>query len=633
MTPGVQVRPVHVQPGSPSDNAPMTLDDYVTLERPITGPLRSSSTTPAPIPRPGSTNISEDLPAQVTTSLAPIVFQPVRPAYTPFRYNEASQPSGFTINESQPANEAYTRLRQDQAAESGRLLSQEPPLLTVTAPDRNQNATPSRARQQQEEAFLGLLRQQSKAIKTKSPMSPTPDAPAPLRVGTPKRRPSLPPLVKSSESLRESLPQNLSQLTFPPQKHPKIAPINSSLGKIVDDFGFIHATVVAWDKDNRKHRQQLDAERADRESESQSHIDELFHDNEIGYADIAGLEQEFKLQEASKKYQEDQEELDSFTRNVFDRVTQGLDAELAKLETLRIKSLDILDLEAQSAAGRIRTALNSPTNGLEKAPLTDTMTTMLQIFNKTEIRHTKVAEANFECERRRKRLELTVLYTNGDTAGVKKLEQDFAKAQSVQILSEARKRDERANKPMDSFDRAVVRGLAENQEWLDEMSNKATLLRDLVFGSESNGPEGQNRQELLYGPGGIRELIDLLQEAISMVLQDSGELVQMSSQADKILNEADFAMFLAEAKIADSADHEYEKLRVEKAKEDQKLKDESNNRMSGVKRVPDEVFEVIRDIRNFIGNDKDFQTRINQALGAAMKRNQLPPGVGRMKEV
>lgn len=625
-TPPFNSGPVYAQPGSPSDNAPMVLEDYVTLERPVTGPAHSFIASSASTSHPESANPAVGLPSQAESSSTPIAFQPPRPAYTPFRYNGSSQVTDPKIDVSNPANEAYTRLRHDQATESGRLLSQEPPLPTITAPDRNHNFTPSRARQQQEEAFLGLLRQQSKAINKPSPTPPPSDAPAPLRIGTPlKRRPSLPPLIKSSESLRESLPQNLDHLVPLPQKHPKIAPISSSLGKVVDDFSFIHATVVAWDKDNRKHRQQLDAERAERESDSQSRIDELFHDNEIGYADIAGLEEELKLEEASKKYQEDQDELDSFSRNVFDRVTQRLDGELGELEALRIKTLDVLDLRAQSASERIRTALGSPASALEKAPLADTMTTMLQIYHKVEVRHTKIAEAHFERERRRKRLELTVLHTNGDTAGVKKLEKDFDKAQSMQILSEARKRDERANKLMDSFDRAAVRGLAENQEWLDGMSNKATLLRDLVLGSESNGPQGQNRQELLYGPGGIRDMIDLLQEAVSIVLQDSRDLVQMSSQADKILNEADFAMFLAEAKIADSGDKEYEKLRIEKEKEDQKLKDESDDRMSGVKRVPEEIFEFIRDIRNFIGNDKDFQTRINQALDAAKRRNQVSP--------
>lgn len=621
VTPASQRGP---QPPSPGANAPMTLDDYAMPDHPPSGPDRSFNATPAQGQRPGS--VGPPPPPKPANNNGPIAFQPPRPAYTPFRYNESQPMSPMVVSGSNPADMAYTKMRHEQAAESGRILSQEPPLLTVTAPDRSQSATPSRARQQQEEAFIGLLRQQSMATKKPSRVS-TPDAPAPLRAGTPvvNRRPSLPPLVKSSESLRQSLPDNLSELNFANKVHPKLAPIRQSIAKLSDDFSFIHATVVGWDRENRKVRQKLDAERASRESESQAHIDGLFHDNEIGYADIAHLEEDFKLEEATKKYDEDQDELDSFSVNVYEKITQRLEGEVAELERLRIRTLDVLDLESQSVSQRIQTATRSPANALGKAPLAETMIEMLQIFNKIEVRQQKIAEANFEHERRRKRLELSVLYTNGDKEGVKELERGFDKAQSMQVLSEARKRDERANKLMDSFDRAVVRGLAENQEWIDEISNKATLLRDLVLGSTSNGPQGQDREDLLYGPRGIRESMELLQEAVSLVLADSRELVQMSTQADKILNEADYAMFLAEAKIANADDKEFGKLKSEKAKEDQKLKEESEGRMNGIQRGPQEIFGFIKDVRSFIGDDQGHQGRINQALEAAKRRNQSPP--------
>lgn len=608
------------QPTSPGANAPMTLDDYAMPDFPPAGPDRGVNATPAQAQRPGS---AAPPPApKSTNSATPIQFQPARPAYTPFRYSEAQ-----LVSETNPANMAYTKLRHEQAAESGRILSQEPPLLTVTAPDRTQSATPSRARQQQEEAFIGLLRQQSMAVK-KPTRTGTPGAPAPLRAGTPvmQRRPSLPPLVKSTESLRNSLPDNLEQLSFAKTVHPKLVPISQAIANIADDFSFIHAMVVAWDKENRKVRHKLDAERANRESESQAHIDDLFHDNQIGYADIAGLEEEFKMEEAAKKYQEDQDELDSFSINVYEKVTGRLESEVAELERLRVRTLDILDMETESASHRIQSALRSPSGTLARVPLADAMVKMLQIFNKIEVRQQKIAEADFERERRRKRLELTVLYTNGDKVGVQKLEKDFEKAQAMQVLSEARKRDERANKLMDSFDRAAVRGLAENQEWLDEMSTKATVVRDLVFGAASNDPQGREREEILYGPRGVKESMELLQEAVNMVLSDSQNIVNMSSQADRLLNEADFAMFLAEAKIANADEKEFDKLKGEKAKEDQKLKDEADGRMNGVQKIPNEILGFIREVRDHIGNDEGHQQRINQALEAAKKRNQSPTG-------
>lgn len=623
----------NTRPRSPSANAPMTLDDYATSEQPAR-PDRSFNASPAHAQRSGSTGPTP--PPKPASNSGPIAFQPARPAYTPFRYTESQPLPQTVVSGSNPADMAYSKMRNEQATESGRILSQEAPMLTVTAPDRSESATPSRARQQQEEAFIGLLRQHSRAVK-KPVRTATPDAPAPLRAGTPgfARRPSLPPLVKSTESVRQSLPDDLTDLNFAAKTHPKLVPIGQSIAALSDDFSFIHATVVSWDRENRKVRQKLDAERATRESDSQAHIDDLFHGNEIGYADIAGLEEDFKLEEATKKYDEDHDELDSFSVNVYEKITSRLEDEVAELERLRIRTLDMLDLESQSVSQRIQMAIKNPTGALEKVPLVDTMTKMLQIFNKIEARQQKIAEANFEHERRRKRLELSVLYTNGDKEGVKQLEKEFDKAQAMQVLSEARKRDERANKLMDSFDRAVVKGLSENQDWIDEISNKAMLLRDLVLGSTSNGPQGADREDLLYGPRGVRESMDLLQSATNLVLSDSQSLVTTSSQADKILNEADYAMFLAEAKIANANDREFGKLKSEKGKEDQKLKEESEGRMNGIQRGPGEIFGFIKDVKGFIGDDQGHQDRINVALEAAKRRNmnQTPgPGQGQGQE-
>lgn len=605
------------QPLSPSSNAPMTLDDYATPE-PVARreeyklPL---SSTHAPTAKSGS-----DGPA-------PIHFQPARPAYTPFTYTESSVPAVPLINSANPVDKAYTKLRQDQATDSGRLLSHEQSHLGVVAPDRSQSATPSRARQQQEEAFLGLLRQQSKAIR-RPQTAPISDAPDPLRIGTPfKRRQSIPPMNKSLETLRQALPKSASELAAAQSDTNLVRALMLQLNTISDDFSFIHQIVVAWDRDNRQHRAQLDKERAERESESQARIDELFNDNEIGYADIAGLEENFKVEEASRKDREDQNELESFSKAVFGSVTEKLTLELASLETLRIKALDLLDLRAKSASARLR-SISSGQVDQEQASLSDTMSLLLQVCDKIEIRQKKLAEAHFERERRHKRLELSVLYTNGDTAGVKKLEKDFDKAQAMQVLSEARKRDERANKLMDSFDRAVVRGLAENQEWIDDMSNKTSLLRDLVLGSESNGPPGQDREDLLYGSGGVKETLDLLNDAVTLVGQDSKQLITLSSYADKILNEADFAMFLAEATIAEADKQEFDKLYTEKTKEDLKLKDEADGRLNGIQKGPEEIFGYIKDVRDYIGGDKDHQTRINSALERAKQRNQSPVNEG-----
>ena len=97
----------------------------------------------------------------------------------------------------------------------------------------------------------------------------------------------------------------------------------------------------------------------------------------------------------------------------------------------------------------------------------------------------------------------------------------------------------------------------------------------------------------------------------------------MSGQADRILNQADFAMFLAEAQIANATEADFEKLKGEKRKEDAKLRDEAESRMSGVRRVPEEISGFVKDVRDCIGSDKDHPVRIGQALEMAKKRNQV----------
>ncbi|KAK4925033.1 hypothetical protein LTR66_016425, partial [Elasticomyces elasticus] len=592
-TPKVGTQPVQkartiAQPTSLASNAPMTLDDYVMPDLPM--PSRIGAATPGH--KSLSSTVEPSISPMVNAEAVPLNFQPARIAYTPFRYNEKLAETRSTVNDLNPADAAYTKLRKNQVNESGRLLGQDSTYLAISpGPDRSQTVTPSRAKQQQEEAFIGLLRQQSKAVRRKA-VSPPPEPSSTARTTTPfARASSVPPLIAAARALRQALPTELPAMSSTKAQHPRLSPIATASTKVVDDFSFIKATVLAWDKNNRGLQDKLNAERSERESKCQERIDHLFNDNEIGYADIHGLEEDFKLKEANSKYRESQEELNSFTTSVFDTVTLRLESEIAELERLRFQALDVLDLASQSASTGMKNAMiATPDTG--KVPMVQVMPLMLTVFTKLEIRYQKLAEAGFERGRRRKKLEQSILYTNGDKAGVNKLEAEYDTAQSMQVLSETRKRDERANKVMDSFDRAVVRALAENQEWTDEMLTKTQLLRDLILSESSNGPERKpDKDDLLYGAGGIKETTSTLTDAVAIVNQDSKEL------------------------------QDFEKLKAEKKKEDQKLKDDADNRLSGVQRGPDEILSCVKEVRDAIGVDGNHKARIDQALETAKRRN------------
>ncbi|ETN38465.1 uncharacterized protein HMPREF1541_06500 [Cyphellophora europaea CBS 101466] len=619
---------------SPGANAPMVLEDYIMpglpspganapmlVEPPTPNPASASANAPTVVENSMSSNASK---RSSTTSNKK--FEPQRPAYTPFRYSPAVQ------GPSLPADQSYSSLRKE-GEDSGRLLRHDSASgsTTTVSGALGPAAALQPGKRMQDEAFIGLIRQQSKAVR-KSPQKPSaipPPIPQ-LRLGTPARattpaanasrtttpiaslRPGTPAVPNDLQgavvALRATVPHTVPD-SYGLSTHKEVNTIKAKTESIVDQFAFIHQTVVDWDKGNRVVRKQLDEERSHRQADSEARIDDMFNDNEIGYADIGDLEAEFKLSEAKLKYDEDKDELDSFTRDVHGVISSKLQQELSELNAQYTLTIDLLDLKSTPASQCLIKDGDNAEMGI-------VMNLALSIFNKIELRCQKLTEADVERERRRKRLELTVLYTNGDTQGVKALEAEFAVAEKMQVLYEARARDTRANKLMDAFDRATVRGLGDNQTYVDDMLPKVRRLREMVF------RDTFHTQELLYGPDGVRETLAAAQKAIDFVLADSQKLLTLSNVADKLLNDADYSVSVAEARVSNADRATYQKLGEEKEKEDNKIAEDTNSRMSAIGKGPEEAIELIREVVARIGDDPEHQDRIKRALEAAKERNK-----------
>ena len=605
---------------SPSANAPMVLEDYVMPGPPSPGAnapmiVEPISTTDLPQVVTPNTSFQRSASGQSVgskQSSTPILkFEPARTAYTPFKYNaNVEQPR-------LPADKSYSSLRSD-AVDSGRLLVHKASVPDALGVGPERSSTPSR---KTDEAFIGLIRSQSKAVRKKTPdLAAGPIAA--LRPGTPARAPTpaqtAPPpkannIGSTTIALRRLLPATIPD-SYGLSEHTKANAVKDSLDNVPDSFGWINETVLAWDRKNREVRKRLDDERSARQAESEQHVDDLFNDNEIGYADIGELENEFKLAEAERKYQEDQQELDSFTQGVYVPVTERMAKELAELNAQYTIAVDLLDLDSEPASRMLKSS-NS------KAEMAFVMSCVLSAFNKLELRHQKIAEANVERERRRKRLELTVLYTNGDTAGVKSLEAEFAVAEKMQVLHEARGKDTRANKLLDTYDRATVRGLGDNQTYVDDLLVRVRELKELIL-KEGIVPES------VYQPDGPRDSLLLAQKTVDFILADSQKLLTISNVADKMLNEADFAVSVAEAKVSNAGSEVYDKLAGEKEKEDAKIVEDTNSRMASIARGPEEASVLIREVVDRVGGDEGHKERIKAALEAAKRRNEGREGDG-----
>ncbi|OCT54476.1 hypothetical protein CLCR_00762 [Cladophialophora carrionii] len=616
---------------SPSNDAPMVIEDYIT-------PQPTSPSVNAPMIVAAEPPVAQASPRPNQDSqkpVAPIKFEPPRPVYTPFRYSAGVQEEKTKTSSLRPADQAYSSLRHSQAG-SGRLLAQDAALLAPMRPSS------SSGRKEHEEAFIGLIRKQSMAVRQITPGSAPPPLPRSItpgginnkgtaaakpepppfmRVGTPAApafKPQQPAdVVKDAVAALRSLLPSLDDLPTPIDSsgsNPKLRIVRSKIDSVQDQFSFIHEAVVEWDRTNRLVRKEQEAERQQRQGESEAHIDALFNDNEIGYADIGALEAEFKLSEAEKRYHEDQAELESFTSQVFVVVTERLQKEIAELKSAYTMAIDVLDLESVAVSN----CFKAPNGDKKPIRMTEIMSCVLTLFNKIEIRHQKLAEAHLERERRRKHLELTILYTNGDVQGVKQLEKEFVVAEKMAVLHEARGKDDRANKLMDSFDRATVRGLGDNQVFTDEVLAKLQELKKAVDALLSSSDE----RDILYGANGATDTLSLAHSTLDSITNDSRRLLGLSNEGDILLNEADYNVSVAEARVANADSSVYTKLQEEKAKEDSKLIEEMNARTASVTKGPEEAIRLVRDIQaTVVGGGEGHEERIKRALEAAKARN------------
>ncbi|ERF75954.1 hypothetical protein EPUS_01320 [Endocarpon pusillum Z07020] len=589
--------PTQKATSSPSDYAPIVVDEL--MRSPINKVLAAKESLPL---RPGTA----PLLMQSSAINNPIKFEPPRPAYTPFRYAEGLQRSSEQHVIARPAYEAYSALRH-QSVDSGRILAQgTADLISPIRRDTPVSANGRVVRSEHEEAFLGLIREKSRVYrkgKLGKAAGPLAEEPMPL-----------PKLVdrqtRAVNGLRTFIPRIMPQQR---QRSHKILEQEREMNRFPDIFTWIPETVVKWDRQNRVIRKKQEDERQARQEESGKNIDALFNEHEIGYSDIGQLELEFKLAEATRRYDEDVQELDSFTDQVFNPVTERLKEELIHLKAQYMRAVDVLDLDSDSGSQYIQ-------RNDDRMSRSEALTILLALYEKMQIRHVKIAEAHYERERRRKKLELSVLYTNGDSEAVKKLEQEFSKAERQQALHEAREKDSRANELMDTFDRATVRGLGDNQQFIDDVSAGLSSINDLL----KERPE--NAKELLLA--GLHETLRSIEELLDYVANDSKSLLMLSNKVDNMLNSADYDVSVAEARVSNATQASMKLLQEEKGREDERIKAEVDTRMGSVAKGPENALFLLKSIIKRTGDDPQHQDRVQKALEAAKLRNASKTPVG-----
>ncbi|KAL4936117.1 hypothetical protein BDV06DRAFT_205582 [Aspergillus oleicola] len=536
-----------------------------TLHRSTSNPgghkYSASSAVAAHAPRPST------VPPQLDdgkSMYSPLTTNPPQRIYTPFRYTEGPQRGSEKLEINRPAYQAYSALRQAQA-ESGRVMADSlTPALTEGNRARSDSSTS--IKQEHDETFVGLIREKSVNYRKKPPQtSAPPPLPPSLRQGKPPgpveelREVTSSPINKQSESLWHTT-------------------VRKDLEKFPNDFGFVRETFKSWEAATKSRRDNLEHERVKRQEESESHIDALFNGKEIGYADINILEEEFRQSEARTQLEEERYELDDFIANVFQTVDKRLEEEISTLQVHYDSALSQLDRENSSKE-----------EGADKHSISHTMKIVNEIHHRLEMRHHKRLEIALDRERRRKKAERRPLVFMGDSAALKKLDNDFDQMEKRNILEAAQARDDRANKLMDLFDDAIMLGLGENQSLLDELSAKVTKVDEAAIRT-SGLPDAE-----------IEQILKSVHSLVEYARKDSESILHSFGVADSALNNADYSVSVAEARYANAEPDVFRQLEAEKKKEDAKIQDNIRDKLQSVRVGPAKITGSINDALRALG--------------------------------
>ena len=376
---------------------------------------------------------------------------------------------------------------------------------------------------------------------------------------------------------------------------------------IPEDFSFIHAAVVSWDLKARKQREENDRQRHERQAESEKRIDALFDDHEIGYGDISELEAEFKRSEAARKADEDRAEYQFFVDEVFNLVWTRLHYELDQLIPHYERYSKIMD---DTLAGR--EMFDKANDGLALAP---TMTQFLALHQKVEIRHQKAFEAVLERDRRLKKTEISPWYTLANIAKVKQIEKQFEEAEKKAIIDFCQQRDDRANRLMDVLDQNTLRGVGANQDYMEAiMKAVRRIASGRAFASAPGGDEPT---------AGIDE-VQKARTVTALLATSSEQIVQTFHVTDMLLNSADYEVSVAKAKVDRADMSTLNKLKEERAKEDQKLMRDLEHRLALIREDSRRTNDEIIKLMLFLGvhNGRATETA-PRALGVHMRGGSL----------
>jgi hypothetical protein len=306
-------------------------------------------------------------------------------------------------------------------------------------------------------------------------------------------------------------------------------------------------------------RSRHEAERRKRQQVLEKRTNELYDDDEIGYGDFDTLESQAKKEEQQLKAKEDAEEYDNYGHKVFEPVFRTLQDQIGALMEL---FGDVQNLVTRSGTG-----LEALSQRPEDTDLAEAMGLLIQVHTSLEERHAEVAKAVQERDRRYKRTQTKPLYAKGDIAAMKRVEKSFEHAEKSNDVKARIEKAERCKRLCRIVEANMERGIGINEDFA----------HDLLGVSEEGAAIIKSEDELE-----LQALVVRAREVLKEVYGNTTHLLRHFEFMDMELNECEYSVSVASAKLKGDPDSFFERLEKEKMNEDGKLKEEWSGRVREV---------------------------------------------------
>jgi hypothetical protein len=463
------------------------------------------------------------------------------------------------------------------------------PLVSHTAKSFEQRPIlPTSTSKHRDEIFFGAQESDTskRANRPASSDSATPDVslPAPLTFASHRSVSTAPPSMRDpTESLSELLPAQIA----PASSHHMIEDIRATLTHPKNNTSSIDDLTKQWDTVVTVTRKKNDSVRRKRQEDNEEANDDAFNNEEISYADLNVLEEEFKQKERVLKAQEDRDEYASYVEAVFDPTFNTLQSEIKALVDLHIEAENLLHTSITGAQSLEPEAL-STLSSLE----------LLQdVHNAILDRQDRVVNAVAERDKRYKKTEIQPLYASGNITKMKTVEKHFENAERQAVIRALRDKATRVGELVSVVENVVINAVGVEQREIDHI---IAALRDLDDGKADAA------------------LVARAHSTLTLLKSSSKSLLGLFNDLEIRHNTAVLDAEIAQAKLEGK---DVKQLEEDKEKGERGFMDEFHRRVQVIEQDGKEIEELVKGKSAAGGEELEKERRLKAALEEAKRRN------------